>query len=117
MRAVFVSKPNTLSPQQCCFWQSFKAILIRHSLQPRTVGETDDSDNAVLDSVRRLLLQCDGAIILGLRQAAIRELIIREGTEKEAVLRAGYLPTPWNHIEAGMALALRIPLFVLQRRE
>jgi hypothetical protein len=113
MQMVFVSKPNTLNPQQYGFWQSFKAILIRHKLQPRTVGETDESDSAVLDAVRQLLLRCDGAIILGLRQAVIRDLIFSEGTEKEVILTAGYLPTPWNHIEAGMAMALRIPLFVL----
>jgi hypothetical protein len=56
---------------------------------------------------------CQGAVILGLKQIRISDGIAKQGTSKRHRLSNVYLPTPWNHIEAGMAFMIGLPILII----
>lgn len=114
MRDVFVSKPNTVTERQQMFWQQVKTRLEERSLRPRTLGATDYSNVAPIGAVKNVMVQCQGAIILGFRQIRLIDGVAKEGTERQEVLTEHLLPTAWNHIEAGMAFALGLPVLVVK---
>lgn len=89
-------------------------LLNERGLETRTLGVTDAPVAAPLQDVERLMRTCRGAMILGLAQVHIIEGISKDGTSERASVRDAYLPTPWNHLEAGMAFALGLPVLVLR---
>jgi hypothetical protein len=58
-----------------------------------------------------LLSHTDGVVLLGFRQLDTRAAIWRPHTKEEAHL-AGWWTSPWLHSEAGMAVALGLPVLV-----
>lgn len=78
-------------------------------MNPHTLGVSDYPSKAPLDEVIRLLDHCTGAVIMGYPQ-----IEITQGTVKGKPLSGTlYLPTEWNHIEAGLAYARGVPLLVI----
>ena len=61
-----------------------------------------------MDEVIDLLYKCEGAIILGYPQ-----IQITSGYVKETEISSLSLSTEWNHIEAGLAYALGLPVLVI----
>jgi hypothetical protein len=115
MRNVFVSKPNALRLDQQRFWAKFNARLEQRSLRPRSVGEFDYLNVAPMGAVRRTMAECQGAIILGLRQINVLDAVLKEGTIQESrSMPSNFLPTPWNQIEAGMAFMLGLPTLIIK---
>lgn len=114
MRSVFVSKPNTLLPAQEQFWDDLKIFLWERDLNPRSLGETDYSNITPIGAVRSIMIECQGAIILGMKQIRVIDAIIKEGTARETRSSRMILPTAWNHIEAGMAFALDLPILIIR---
>ena len=114
MRDVFVSKPSTITEHQQEFWQQLKIRFEERSLRPRTLGATDYYNVAPIGAVKNVMDQCQGAVILGFAQTRVIEGIIKEGTEKQEALTEIVLPNLWNHIEAGMAFALELPVLIVK---
>jgi hypothetical protein len=61
--------------------------------------------------LRQYLARADGVVILGFKQLDARRAIWRPGTSEESDV-AGWWTSPWLHLEAGMAIAMRMPLLV-----
>ncbi len=106
---VFVSRPTWLHES---FRQGLDVFLTRLNdldLIPHTLGATDYPTKAPLDEVIQLLDKCRGAVILGYPQIEIEAGSLRDRRIEARIL----LPTEWNHIEAGLAYARRLPLLVI----
>lgn len=116
LRDVFVSKPSWVSEDQSTLWQQLKVLLEERDLRPRTVGITDYPNTAPISEVRKVMGACQGAVILGLVQIRVIEGVAKEGSEKEHALTEHLLPTAWNHLEAGMAFALELPVLVVKEQ-
>ncbi len=56
-----------------------------------------------------LLGSCTGAVILGYPQITVASGNVRDPQLSSQIL----LPTEWNHIEAGLAYALNLPLLLI----
>lgn len=82
----------------------------------RTLGVTDYPGLAPLAEVLALMRQCNGALALGLRQLHVETGKAKAGSLLQQWLRIFYLSTPWNQIEAGMAIALGLPLLVAREK-
>lgn len=108
-QSVFVSKPNGLTETQEQFWQRLESELQSRNLEIRSIGYSDYSFKTPLQTVREVMHECDGAIILGLRQKHIRDGYDRQGDRISDL----HLPTPWNNLEAGMAYMLDLPMLIL----
>ena len=106
---VFVSRPTRVEEAFRPGLGVFLTRLTDMGLNPRTVGATDYPTKSPLDGVIHLLDTCRGAVILGYPQIRVQTGSIR-GQDLEAPI---LLPTEWNHIEAGLSYARRLPLLVI----
>jgi len=111
--SVFLSKPTALNEQQLSFYAKLQKILTMKGVKIRNLGSTDYSYKAPILGVKRVLDECYGAIILGMKQVLVIDGIEKQGTNQEHRLDNILLPTPWNHIEAGMASMNNLPLLII----
>lgn len=112
---IFVSSPTDLNKDQ----ESRRDIVVSEleSLQfePRALGRTDYPTGLPLREVYSLATHCAGGIILGFKQIEVRDGVIKQGTAKEKQIEVPMaMPTPWNHLEAGILYGLALPLLVFQ---
>ena len=110
---VFISRPTAINKVQTNFCDNLEAALRIRGLRLRSLGTTDYSNKAPLLGVRQLLNNCEGIIILGLKQIFVKDCIEKEGTAKKYEGRQFFLPTAWNHLEGGIAFGLNLPLLIL----
>jgi hypothetical protein len=62
-----------------------------------------------------MMNECEGAVILGLKTIIAQQSIKKNETDKKYAERNDiFLPTPWNHLEAGIAFALDLPLLIIR---
>jgi hypothetical protein len=109
MKDIFLSRPNWVSPVYTKGLEYFLNLLDSHELRPRTIGTTDFPNKSPMDEVIELLYKCEGAIIIGYPQIQINYGSIKDTPITEPIS----LSTEWNHIEAGLAHALGLPLLVI----
>lgn len=114
--SVFVSRPTAVNPEQGPFCDALVDVLAGEGLQARTLGVTDYPGMAPLAEVLALMGECNGALALGLRQLHVETGEAKAGTSAAAMVTDLYLSTPWNQIEAGMAVALGRPLLVAREK-
>jgi hypothetical protein len=70
-----------------------------------------------LGEIRRRMSGCAGAVVLGFGELSITEALWRSGTSDEAQFQGQVLPTPWCHVEAGMAAMISLPLLLITEAE
>ena len=109
---VFVSRPSVLTPSQEAMWR-----LMEHALETAgagivTLARSEYPAVGVLGDVRRAMADCNGVVVMGVRQLAIVSGAWRPGTPEERSADGTALSTPWNQLEAGVATALGLPVFV-----
>ena len=110
MYDIFVSKPTKMMNDiQAKFSDKFQSVLKSRRLRLRSLGTTDYSNKAPLFGVLKILKQCKGIIILGMRQTCVINSISRDG----ASMGEFYLPTAWNNLEAGIAFTLKLPMLII----
>ena len=109
MKNIFLSRPNGLTPEYSKGLDNFTEFITSIDLRARTVGQSDQPNLSPLDGVIQVLGLCEGAIILGYPQIEIEKCIVK-GVANSAPITLG---TEWNHIEASLAYALRIPILVI----
>lgn len=63
-----------------------------------------------LSEVREAMAACTGVVVIGLPELVLLSGVWRQGTEDEQVLTRRHLPTPWNDLEAGIAVGLGLPV-------
>jgi hypothetical protein len=110
---IFVSRPTAINDLQSRFCNNLETALRVRGLKIRSLGTTDYSNKAPLAAVRELLNDCEGVIILGLKQVFVKDCIEKDGTPKRREGRLFFLPTAWNHLEGGIAFSLNIPLLII----
>lgn len=106
---IFISRPNWVDEPFRNGLNIFLTRLGDLGFQPRTLGKTDYPIKAPLDGVINIMKECKGAVILGYPQISINSGSIKGNALETAII----LPTEWNHIEAGLAYSMKIPLLVI----
>jgi len=110
---VFVSRPTALTSGQERFWQSLDRTFAANRLEPHTVGTQDFTSRSPLGKILEVMNSCDGACILGFVQARSPQAVIKPGTNAERTATDVVFASPWNQLEAGMALIRSLPLFII----
>ncbi len=113
---VFISKPGTLTVLQQELVQQVTGILAKENIDATTVSRADYPSVGAISEVRRVLIGCSGALIIGFRQLEVIKGTWRSGTEEAASVEDVALPTTWNHVEAGMAAMVGLPMLFLVER-
>ncbi len=109
-----MSRPTTLSQQQESTCKQVTEMLDSLQLEPRTLGRSDYSTSTPVNEVLAIARHCSGGIVLGFQQYYAPTLTSKVNTPDAQESSAVYLPSPWNHLESGILVALGLPLIVLK---
>jgi hypothetical protein len=111
---VFVSCPTALAEAQ----EESRSLVLRElelfGLEPRALGRTDYPVDTPLREVLVIARHCAGGVILGFSQTVTHQAVGKPGTSEETDVRGQRLPTPWNHLEAGILYAIGLPLLIFR---
>lgn len=115
---VFVSCPTSLSDLQEKKREQILSFLEELQLEPRALGRSDYPKDFPLREVFIIAKHCAGGIILGFEQMHVTEGIQKRNTSKEKNIEEPVLlPTPWNHLEAGILFGLKLPLLIFKEEK
>jgi hypothetical protein len=114
MHGIFVSRPAAVNPDQEAFCDSLNELLAERGCSPRTLGHTDYPNVAPIAAVRELMAECNGVLILGLRQIHVRDGVSKSATSDEHRIDGAFFPTAWNQLEAGVAFAMDLPIMIVR---
>ena len=114
---IFVSCPTKLDAAQ----EATRALILEkaeeYELDPHSVGRPGDYavDTPLLEAAI-LARHCAGGLVLGFTQTFMERGVKRRGSPDEQILLGVPLPTPWNHLEAGLLFSQRVPLLVFREQ-
>lgn len=111
---VFMSVGNPHVSEQEHFLRRLEASLRARGLEPWTLGRGEYDYRNPLQPIREAMLRCRGALIIGLGRRFSPLAIERFGSDEAVRRRNLWSATPWNHLEAGMAFQLNLPLLILK---
>ena len=115
---VFVSCPTSLSVEQEAARSRIVAFLGSLNLEPRALGRSDYPTEFPLREVYVIAKHCSGGVILGFEQLRVTTGVNKPGTAGEKAITARgavSVPSPWNHLEAGILFGLGIPLLIFRQ--
>ncbi|WP_434798274.1 hypothetical protein [Terrisporobacter vanillatitrophus] len=111
---VFLSRPTDLNSSEIETINKINGLLQARGIKLRTIGTTDFPNETPMIAIKKVMDQCEGAIILGFPQIRIERGIKKAGTRNEEKIDSKDIPTPWNQIEATMAFMLDLPLLIIK---
>lgn len=114
---VFVSCPTSLTPEQDKKRKVIIDILNDLQLEPRALGRGDYPKDYPLKEVYIIAKHCAGGLILGFEQIYVDSGLRKRNSTEEKVINSEkpvLLPTPWNHLEAGILFGLKLPLLIFK---
>jgi hypothetical protein len=109
-RSVFVSAPSVRAPAGLDVVGLACTILRNQGIEPVRVQPAAYRPDRHLSDVKTAMAACVGLITVGLPQLEVTSGTWRRGTDHELRLADQVLHTPWNDIEAGIAVGLDIPI-------
>ena len=114
---VFVSKPGSMEYGQEERVRALLARLDAEGIRPLVLERMDYPQSGALAEVQRLMSGCAGAVIFGFKQLEVHKGTWRPRTSEEKAVESIYFSTPWNEIEAGMAVMRDLPLLVVSQKD
>lgn len=110
-RRVFFSMPSHRTAQQQMLVDHFSELLKKEGLLSEELPRSEYPQFGQLSEVRRRMSGCCGAVIFGFDQHTTESPLpaLSTGASQQEPLG----PTPWNHVEAGLAFALDLPLLIM----
>lgn len=110
---VFISIGTPYADEQGKFLDALIELLRDCDIEPRAVNKTDFFTANPLKEISRIMRECDAAIIVAYQRTYFDSGVEKPKSAHETALSAVRYPTPWNQIEAAMAVALGLPLIVM----
>jgi hypothetical protein len=110
---VFISVGGTANPAQESFVKLIEERLQSEGLIPCTVGRNNFSADSPLKTVKDLMNECSGILVIALERTYFENGIERRGGSREVNLSQVKCATPWNQIESAMAYIKGLPILVI----
>jgi hypothetical protein len=112
---VFVSCPSDLTTEQEKAALVIKSLIDKNKLVWRALGRSDYSYRLPLTEVIGMVRHCSGGIILGFKNFEAPSGIYKKDTPKVLVENTTVvMPTPWNHLEAGVLFSQKLPILIFK---
>lgn len=114
---VFVSCPTTLTEEQDQRRKVIINIIEDLQLEPRALGRGDYPKDYPLKEVYVIAKHCSGGLILGFEQLYVEKGVKKRNAKEAKKITPDkplLLPTPWNHLEAGILFGLKLPLLIFK---
>ncbi|TKD38120.1 hypothetical protein [Azotobacter chroococcum] len=112
MTKVFISKGSAATDEQRTFVDAVLEMLDTVGMSARIMGENEWSHEQPLRAIRKIMKECDGAVIIAFTRTQFDEGIELKKNQITPISNIK-LPTTWNHIEASMAYSFDLPLLVV----
>lgn len=117
---IFLSYPKPHLKIQQEFIDGLREYLNSRGILGRTLGITDYGIKAPLNSVRGMLMDCNGVITIAFARTLIEKAIVKPNNDiekgKQVEIENKYITSPWCHIEAAMAYQIGLPVLVLREK-
>jgi hypothetical protein len=110
---VFISIGTPCAPPQADFLDALMKLLRACDIEPRVANKTDFFTANPLKEISRIMRECDGAIVVAYERTYFDAGIEKRQSANPTQLTSVSFPTPWNQIEAAMAVALGLPIIVM----
>ncbi|MDQ6915551.1 MAG: hypothetical protein M3155_07045 [Actinomycetota bacterium] len=107
---VFISRPNVLTNAQRALEREWSAGIESLGFVPSAITR-DEYQDVPWDQLSSRIGAANGAVILGLRDMHVEAGVRRPATPEERTAE-GWYSTPWNHLEAGLAIMTQLPVLV-----
>jgi hypothetical protein len=109
---IFISMSSTANTEQKEFVNAIINSLKTVDLSPRIIGENEWSHEQALRTIKKVMKECCGAVIIAFTRTKFPSgiEILKDENRKLTDIS---LPTTWNHIEASMAYTYDMPLLVI----
>jgi len=112
---VFASCPTMLNESQDKVRRLILGEMGHAGIELRALGRTDYPAKAPMTEILMLARRCSGGVIFGFSQFETDKGTWKRGTPDEKRQKGAIaFPTPWNHLEAAVLYALRMPLLVFR---
>lgn len=116
---VFLSYPKPHALEQDAFVNRVIERVRDRGFDPMTLGVTDQSTEAALPSIRRLMLEANGLITI-----AFRRILVEKGVRRRAALDGlvetplsnVWFTSPYSQIEPAMAYQIGLPILIVRER-
>jgi len=108
---IFLSRPTWIPDSMRAGIDNLYDALTKCGLTPQTVGTNLPAIECPMNEVIALMKECAGTIVLGIPQVVAASCVIKESEALNVELG-----TEWNHIEAGLSLALQKPTLVIKHQ-
>src|SRR6266568_9567220 len=115
-RRIFLSLPSCRAAEQEALVERFTKMLEKDGLIAEELPRSEYAQFGQLSEVRRRMSGCSGAVIFGFGQQGDENTVLPCTTGSSSIQQHS-APTPWNHIEAGIAFVLDLPLLVMSFAE
>lgn len=120
MISIFLSYPQPHKNEQIEFITNIIDFLKAKDISPRTLGVTDYDNNAPLEAIRRLMLECDGFITVAFGRTFINDGVGKLNADVEGIvpydLSGKYFTSPYCQIETAMAFQLGLPILTMREK-
>jgi len=103
-----------LTIEQETTYEQLLTILEKENLERRALGKSDYPSEYPLKEILLMSRHCSGGIILGFSKFKASNGTWKPDTNHSKISKNVKLPSPWNHIEAGILFTLRLPLMVFR---
>jgi len=117
---VFLSYPRPHQKAQVTFINTMrKFILTKTNLNPKTLGVTDFYLGPPLQSIKNMMDECKGLIVVAFKQTKIIEGILKADSDIEVSsdkIKNCWITSPYCHVEPAMALQMNLPMFILREK-
>jgi hypothetical protein len=110
---VFISVGGTTTAEQEEFVKYIEERLRGENLIPNTIGRNKFSADSPLKSIKDLMDECSGILVIALERTYFEKGLEKRGSTQEIQLSATKFATPWNQIESAMAYAKNLPILVI----
>lgn len=115
---VFLSHPRPFSDEQQQLVDRVRAYFDERNLEPRTLGVNEYDTEVPLASIRRLMLESNGVLVLALRRYHVdtgAAHLPGSGRKKSTRdISGSWITSPWCQVEAGMGYQLGLPVLVFR---
>lgn len=113
-KAVFFSMPGNMSKSDEVNVMAFRQHLIKLGYEVIYYNRDTYPRFGQLSQIKSAIEKCAAMIAFGTKQIFIKEGVSRPGMNDERAILNGWLSTPWNEIEVGMATMIGIPVLLVK---
>lgn len=111
--SVFVSRPGVLNHDMRLRFDELKDYLSACGIKIMELNREDYKSHGMLSDISKRIEKSDGVVIFGTAEFYVEKGTFRKGTHDFNIINERYLSAPWTQVEAGMAIAHKKPILLI----